>query len=64
MKMITEDDQVFILKGEDEDELYLIDDLAIIAQLDAKIEEMKGIDEAEIGRHLLKIVNPKRYGQE
>ena len=33
-KQISEDDKVFILRGEDEDEIYLIDDPVLIARLD------------------------------
>jgi len=61
--VITEDDKVFIVRGEGEDEIYLIDDPVIIARLDAKVDEMKGMDETEIGKHLLSIVNPERYGR-
>lgn len=61
MKRITENDEVFILKGENEGEIYLIDDPAIIARLEAKIKELKGKPETEIQRHLLFIVNPDRY---
>lgn len=61
MKKITENDEVFILKGEDDDEIYLVDDPAIIAKLEAKIKELKGKPETEIQRHLLFIVNPDRY---
>ena len=61
MKKVTVNDEVFILRGKDEDEIYLIDDPAIIARLEAKIKELEGKPETEIQRHLLFIVNPERY---
>ena len=61
MKKISENDDVFILRGKDEDEIYLIDDPAIIARLEAKIKELEGKPETVIQRHLLYIVNPERY---
>jgi hypothetical protein len=60
--LITEDDRVFLLTGKD-DEIYIIDDPSIIARLDAKVNELKGMDETEIQKHLLPIVNPKKYGK-
>ena len=57
---IKDDDSVFLLRGED-DEIYMVDDPAIIARLDAKVKELDGMDEDEIGRHLLAIVNPDKY---
>lgn len=60
--LISEDDKVFIVKGAD-DELYMIDDPSIIARLDAKVKELKGMDEIEIGKQLLSIVNPEKYGK-
>lgn len=59
-QVISEDDPIFLLQG-DEGEIYVIDDLAIIATLDAKVKELDGMDEDEIGRHLLAIVNPDKY---
>ena len=56
----TIDEPVFILQGEDE-ELYLIDDIKMIARLDAKVDELKGMDENEVIKHLLPIVNPEKY---
>lgn len=53
-------DDVFILKGEDE-EMYLIDDPAIIEKLDQKIHELTGIAEDKVIQHLLHIVNPGKY---
>lgn len=61
--IITEDDPVFLLQG-DEGEIYVIDDLVMIATLDAKVAELQGMDENEIGKHLLAIVNPERYGKQ
>jgi len=61
MKKITENDEVFIIRGKDEDEIYLIDDPAIIARLEAKIKKLEGKPETEIQRQLLFIVNPERY---
>jgi hypothetical protein len=60
-EQISEDDAVFILQNEDETELYVIDNPVLIAKLEAKIEELKGMDETEISKHLLSIVNPDRY---
>ena len=62
MKTITENDAVFILRGEDE-EMYLIDDVKVIEKLEAKVKELDGAPEKEIARHLLKIVNPGKYGR-
>lgn len=61
MKKVSDNDDVFILRGELEDEIYLIDDPVTIAKLDAKILEMKGKPDSEIQRYLLHIVNPDRY---
>lgn len=60
-KQITEDDAVFLLQG-DAGEIYVINDPVMIATLDAKVVELAGMDEDEIGKHLLAIVNPERYG--
>ena len=61
MKKVSDNDDVFILRGELEDEIYIIDDPVIIAKFDAKILELKGRPETEIQRYLLHIVNPDRY---
>jgi hypothetical protein len=58
------DDPIFILTGEDENEFYLIDDKATIARLEAKVKELKGKSETEIAQHLRCIVNPQKYGNE
>lgn len=55
------DDPVFLLRGDDE-EIYYIDDPEMIERLDAKVKSMKGKSDDEIGRALLTIVNPDRYG--
>jgi hypothetical protein len=60
-KLIT-DDPVFLLQGDDFFEIYVIEDKPMIARLEAKIRELKGSSEKEISRHLLRIVNPQKYG--
>ena len=55
------DDPLFILRGDD-DELYLIDDPEIIAELDATVEAAQGVSDDEITRQLLAIANPLKYG--
>lgn len=57
---VADNDPVFILKGDD-GELYLIDDVAVIDRLDAKIKELKGKSDKIIAKHLLRIVNPDKY---
>lgn len=60
-KKIEIDDPLFILRGDD-DELYLIDDPEIIAELDATVEAAQGVSDDEITRQLLAIANPLKYG--
>ncbi len=62
MNKRIDDDPVFLLQGDDYFEIYVIDDKKMIARLEAKIKELKGTTETEISRHLLRIVNPKKYG--
>jgi hypothetical protein len=57
-----DDDPVFLLQGDDFFEIYVIDDKTMIEKLQAKIKELKGHSETEISRHLLRMVNPKKYG--
>ena len=58
-----DDDPVFLLRGDDE-EIYYIDDMEMVTTLNAVVKAMKGKSEKEIGRELLAIVNPDRYGKE
>ena len=58
---ISEDDKVFILRGDDLDEIYIVDDPATITKLDGIIDDLKGMDETEISRYLLSVVNPGKY---
>lgn len=62
-KKHIDDDPVFLLRGDD-GEIYYIDDLEMITTLNCIIKAMKGKSEKVIGRELLKIVNPERYGKE
>jgi hypothetical protein len=57
-----DDDPVFLLRGDD-DEIYYIDDPEVIDILNAKIQSMKGKSDKVIGKELLKMVNPERYGK-
>jgi hypothetical protein len=57
---VRENDDVFILRGKDE-EMYLVDDPEVIARLDKKIRELQGMADTEIIKHLLQIVNPQKY---
>jgi hypothetical protein len=59
---LIDDDPVFLLQGDDYFEIYAIEDKAMIARLEAKVKELKGKSQKEISRHLLRIVNPKKYG--
>lgn len=62
MNKRIEDEPVFLLRGEDE-EIYYIDDPEVISILDAKVKSMQGKSDDEIGKALLTIVNPDRYGK-
>lgn len=57
-----EDEPVFLLRGEDE-EIYFIDDPEMIDRLEALVKSMQGKSDDEIGKALLTIVNPDRYGK-
>jgi len=57
---ITDDDTVFLLRGDD-DEIYMIDDPVMVRKLEAKVKELSGMSDNEIGRRLLAIVNPDKY---
>ena len=59
---IKEDEPVFLLRGAD-DEVYFIDDPALVSKLNAKVNELRGMAEDEITKYLLKIVNPEKYGE-
>jgi len=54
------DEPVFLLRGED-DEIYMIVDPDMIRRLEAKVKELQGMEDDEIGRHLLAMVNPDKY---
>jgi hypothetical protein len=55
--VITDDDKVFIVKGKDE-ELYMVDDPAMIRKLELIFEEH---NEAEALKIVLPMLNPKKY---
>jgi len=57
-----DDGPVFLLRGDD-DEIYFIDDPEMIDRLEALVKSMKGKSDKEIGKALLTIVNPDRYGK-
>lgn len=56
-----DDEPVFLLRGAD-DEIYIIDDPDLISTLKATVKSMKGKSDTEIGKALLIIVNPEKYG--